>query len=282
MLSSSLAVIVNGLRTAQGLAFNERIADALNKLNLNAEVIEETEAESDVIVEAIFAEEPYYIVIEGQAVRNHNEVGYTKLGQLRGNFPSYLDERRQKLFKNAYKLVVGRPKFSDNARRRAEPDVVLLTAQTLIQLLEFHDRFRYSQDELELLFRRDDNLVYGEINLSDISRELLTHRERRIKINALLLYCLGANRLDRKWIPVQQVVGMAKAYDQILKINIGDDEIMNALADLQSTLVRLVQEKDERIRFASIPLETIIDLIPTGRDLLSTLSEVSGHISGLE
>jgi len=95
-LSSSLAVIVNGLRTAQGLDFNEQIAEAFNKLNFNAEVILETEAESDVIAEAIYADEPYYIVIEGQAVRNHNEVGYTKLGQLRGNFPSYLDERTQK------------------------------------------------------------------------------------------------------------------------------------------------------------------------------------------
>lgn len=282
MLSSSLAKIVNGLRTAQGLDFNVWIAEAFKSLHLNAEVIQETQAESDVIAEALFAEEPYYVVIEGQAVRNHNEVGYDKLGQLRGNFPSYMDERRQKLFKNAYKLVVGRPRFSSDARRRAEPDVVLITDQTFTQLLEIHSRFRFSQDELELLFKREDNLTYGEIELPIISRHLLTPKVRRINVIALVLYCLGAGTERRKWLPVQQVIGMAKVYGRFLKIDLGDEEIMNAILDLQSSLLRLILRRDDRIRFISIPVETIKSLIPIGGEILSNLSEFSERLSSLE
>lgn len=281
-MSGSLAEIVNGLRTAQSIDFNDWIAQAFNFLYLDAKVILETQAESDVIAEARFAEEPFYIVIEGQAVLDHNEVGYDKVGQIRGNFSSYMDDRRQKIFKNAYKLVVGRPKFSKDARRRAKPDVSLITAETFIQLLEFHKRFRFSQDDLEVLFRRENEIVYGEVDLNAIRRYLLSQFRRRVETNALVFLCLGASSAMRGWVPTQQVVGMSIAYGRVLKIRVGNEEVMDAITSLQSNLLRLVQRRGDEIRLQSIPIETIKSLIPSGEEISVTLKEFSEHLSRLE
>lgn len=281
-MSSSLTEIVDGLLTERGLAFNKWIAKALNFLFLEAKVIEKTQSESDVIAEALLAEEPYYIVVEGQAVLEHNEVGYDKLGQIRGSFPSYMDERRQKIFKNAYKLVVGRPRFSKDARNRAEPDVVLISVEKIVQLLKFHEKYRFSQDDLEILFRRDDKIAWGEIDTNILSKFMRNPFQRRIEMGALVLLCLGANREKREWMPIQQVVGIAKAYGRFLKIRVVDEEVMNTITDLQSTLLRLIERQADKIRLQSFPMESISSLVPSGTELFDCINNFSKRLKSLE
>jgi hypothetical protein len=279
---SSLGEIINGLNTSNGTDYNKWVAKAFNFLFYDATAIEATEAESDVIAESLISEEPYYIVIEAQAVLAGNEVGYTKLGQIRGNFPSYMDQRRQKLFKNAYKLVVGRPKFSADAKKRSEPDVLLLKNDTLIQLLTYHDKFSFSQDYLEVLFRKDKKIAFGEIDEVIINRLLYTFYKRKIEINALILYCLGIDSNRRDWTPIQQVIGMAKAYGKLLKLNVDDKELNDALNDLQSIFCKLVDNKEDRIRLNSIPLNHIKYLFKSGNELTKSINEFSERIKGIE
>lgn len=286
-LSSSLAEIVNGLETSNGVTFNEWVAKSFEYLFFNAEVIEDTQSESDVIAEALFAQEPYFVVIEAQAVLDHNEVGYDKLGQLRGNFPSYMDERRQKIFENAYKLVVGRPKFSRDARKRATPDVVLISVKTLKVLLELHTKYRFSQDDIELLFKKDTDLVWGEIDERLLTRIFTNPFRRKVELNALVMLCLGGSSLKREWIPIEQVVGLAKGYGRFLSLSpIRDNEIKTAINDLQSSLIRLIatrtHENVDQMRLQSIPLESINALLPCGRELHDQIITFSEQLKKLE
>lgn len=278
----SLTEISEGLQTATGLYFNTWIAHAFDYLFFRTEVIEETEAESDVIAEALLADEPYYIVIEGQAVLDHNQVGYNKVGQLRGNFHKYLDQRRQMIFENAYKLVVGRPVFSANAKQRSKPDSVLITAENLIHLLEQHEKFRFSQDDLEVLFRRDNVSAYGEIDGSIISRYLTNVFNRRINASSLVLSSLEAGNTIHDWTPTQQILGICQAYRRFLRVNIEDQEILDAITDMQSSLVRIVKKRDDEIKLQSVPIGTIINLIPCGEKILERLDEYSRKLEELE
>ena len=281
-MSSLLTEIIDGLSESRGLEFNEWIAKALNFLFLKSKVIEETQSESDVIAEALLAVDPYYIVVEGQAVLDHNEVSYDKLGQLRGNSSSYRDERRLKIFKNAYMLVVGRPKFSKDAKIRAKPDVVLISVKNLILLLQFHKIIRFSQDDLETLFKEDETRFWGEITKNKLANFLRTPFIRRMDITALVLLSLGATLKKREWMPFQQVIGIAKTYDRFLRIGVENEDITNAIMDLQSGLVRLIERRNDDIRLQSYPIENIGSLLPSGTSILRRLHVFSERLRNLE
>lgn len=143
--------IINDLRTARGLLFEEAVSNAFNYLGFDSERIEVTEAESDVIVKSPYSLKPYFIVIECEAVNAGNQVSYTKLGQLRGNFGKYA--MRYPNFSSSYKLLLGKPVFSDHAKENANEDVSLLLVDDLISLLNLHAIFRFNQDELESLLQ---------------------------------------------------------------------------------------------------------------------------------
>ena len=125
--------IVQNLQTSTGTDFETVVCTAFNFLDFDASLTQSTQSESDVIAEAYYAEKPYFIVVECQAVRPPNQVGVAKVGQIRGNAEAYsLDPRRQRLFVTSHKLIVGRPIFSSDARRRSHPDVGLITVSNLI------------------------------------------------------------------------------------------------------------------------------------------------------
>jgi hypothetical protein len=269
---ATLSEILEHIQTTTGHDFEKSIAEAFNYLNFEATVIEETDAESDVIVEARYAENPYYIVIECCAVEPQNQVPYTKLGQIRGNFTKYVDERRIKLFKNAYKLVVGRPEFSDNTKTSASPDVSLLKVNTLKFLLEQSSKLHFSQDETERLFK-----LFGEIADGHIMN-ILQPIQRKIDLYALVYISLLENPFPSRYherkpfTPIDQIIGEVKVLVALLKMQkAGDDEIKNAIRDLCSPLPELIANHDNSIRLSSHPLELLTSLGGLWADLLQKI-----------
>ncbi len=270
------ANIIERIRTERGLQFEQAVSDAFNSLGLSSSLTTSTEAESDVIVEALLPESTYFVVVECCAVDNQNEVGYEKLGQLRGNFMYYVaDERRQKLgFKNAYKAVVGRPRFSGNAVERASPDVSLIGVDILAELLQFHSKYRFSPEELESIFK-----VSGQVK-SEHLVGIVSSYQRKISIYALICLALlsdpYSNSDQRKsFTQVEQVVGSVATLSDLLQIDYADEAaIRECLRDLQTPFLRLVYVQENMIRLSSMPLLQVLSMAgELGSELLSRLQE---------
>jgi len=256
---SILSELASRLQTASGLEFEKAVADAFGFLGFKAEVIEETIAESDVIIEAKYAENPYYVVVECCAVLPHNQVPYDKLGQIRGNFPRYMDERRQRLFKTAYKLIVGRPEFSAPTKTNSEPDVGLMSVDVLNTLLEYHEKYNFSQDELERILK-----TVGEIINEHVLKNLVLQYERKLEIYSIIYISLledpYSQRSDSRipFTPVEQIVGEVKAYTKLLRMpTLSDDEINNAVRDLSNPFLKFIDIKGSNLRLSSLPFESI-------------------------
>lgn len=269
----TLSEILQALDTSTGRDFEKAVNEAFKMLNLETKVIEETQAESDVIVEAKYAEYPYYVVVECCAVEPQNSVPYTKLGQIRGNFTKYMDERRQKIFKNAYKLVVGRPEFSEDARKRSLPDVGLLTIATLRQVLEKNSKYHFSQDELERIL-----LLKGEIKEAHVLNNLAQPFQRKLTLYSLLLISLlespfpSKNDSRKPFTEIEQIVGEVKAFAMLLRIpSMTDEEIKSAIRDLCSPFPALIITRDRSIRLASHPIEMLDSLGGIWVDLLQEI-----------
>jgi len=255
----ALPEIIARLDTASGLDFENAVADAFNFLGLKAEVVEQTEAESDVIVEASLSERPYYVVVECCAVLPQNQVPYDKLGQIRGNFTKYMDERRQKLFRTAYKLIVGRPIFSEPTKTNSEPDVGLLQASVLTELLQHHSKYHFSQDELEGILK-----IIGEVRSDNVLNILVTPYQRKLKIYALICISLLEDpysirsQMRKPCTPVEQIVGEVKAYAKLLRVSaLTDEEINAATRDLCNPFVKFLELRGSCLRLSSLPFETI-------------------------
>ena len=270
----TLAEILQSLDTSTGRDFEKAVAEAFSMLNLDSKVIDETQAESDVIVEAKYAENPYYIVIECCAVEPQNQVPYTKLGQIRGNFTNYVNERRQRIFKNGYKLVVGRPEFSDDAKKRSLPDVGLLTTSFLKPVLEKNAKYHFSQDELERIF-----ILNGEIKDSHISNNLFQPFARKLTLYSLILTSLlespfpSKNDLRKPFTEIEQIIGEVKTFTMLLKIpSTGDEEIRSAIRDLCSPFPALIITRDSSIRLASHPIEILNSLGGIWVDLMQEIA----------
>lgn len=245
--------IEGDLRNKQGTEFEKAVLSAFTFLDLVATLTKTTEAESDIIVEALHAEKPYYIVVECQAVASSNEVGYTKIGQIRGNAFFYADKRRQQLFKQGYKLIVGRPKFSANAKERAAPDVGLITIDNFIGLLRYHEVFRFSQTQLQAIFEK-----CGEIEQNNIL-DFVSSKERKLNIYALIYISLLEDPYNDKyengkfWTPLQQVVGEVIAYAKFFGIqDVGDSDVKNLIRDLDNPFLRVVELQGDQVKLCTL------------------------------
>ncbi len=269
-----LTELLQSLDTSTGRDFEKAVANAFLMLNLDAKVIDETQAESDVIVEAKYAEYPYYIVIECCAVEPQNQVPYTKLGQIRGNFTKYVDERRQRIFNNAYKLIVGRPEFSDDTKKRSLPDVGLLNINVLKQMLEKNSKYHFSQDELERIL-----FLKGEIKDSHFVNNLSQPFVRKLTLYSLLLISLlespfpSKNDTRKPFTEMEQIVGEVKTFAVLLRISsTTDEEIRSAIRDLCSPFPALIVTRDSSIRLASHPIEMLNSLGGIWVDLIQEIT----------
>jgi hypothetical protein len=264
----SLQSVENDLRQKDGIEFEKAVCEAFDFLELSATLTATTEAESDLIVEALPAEKPYYIVVECQAVAPTNEVGYTKIGQIRGNAFFYADTRRQQLFKQGYKLIVGRPKFSANAKERAAPDVVLMNVDILIGLLRCHQIFRFSPTQLELIFKKS-----GEIEQKNILA-FSSAQDRKTNLYALIYVSLLKDPYDERfetckyWTPVQQAVGEVISYAKLFGIQGVDDlEVQNLIRDLDNPFFRVAELQGDQVKLYTIANPQLESFSPFGKML---------------
>ena len=280
MRSSPLEKIIQDLKNSRGRNFENAVCDALNFLDFEASLTASTEAESDVVAEALHAEIPYFIVVECQAVHEGSQVGVDKLGQIRGNASSYLDTRRQQLFEKGYKLIVGKPEFSDHARERALPDVALIKVHTLIILLRFYRRYRFTLNELHKVFQK-----VGEIKPVDIGRftaEFFAERQyiRKLSIYSLIYVALLENPFSTKfekrkgWSSLKEVVGEVLAYGKLFRIGgLTSDEVIQHIRDLDNPFLTIVEMKGEEARLSTVSKSVVEDFSPFGKALISDVNE---------
>lgn len=287
--SPPLENIIQDLQSRGGREFEKSVCDALNFLDLEAFLTTSTEAESDVVAEALHAEIPYFIVVECQAVREGSQVGVDKLGQIRGNSPSYLDTRRQQLFKTGYKLIVGKPEFSDHAKEKALPDVALMSVDTLIVLLKSHERYRFSQNELHNIFRR-----VGEIKIDDVAKlttQCFAERQyfRKLSIYSLIYVALLENpystKLEKRkgWSSLKEIVGEVLAYGKLFRIGgLTSDEVIQRVRDLDNPFLRIVEMKGEEVRLSTVSKSVVEEFSPFGKALVSEIKEKLHKLRGLK
>ena len=280
--------IIQDLQSRGGREFEESVCNALNFLDLEAFLTASTEAESDVVAEALHAEIPFFIVVECQAVREGSQVGVNKLGQIRGNASSYLDTRRQQLFKIGYKLIVGKPEFSNNARKRAPPDVALMSVDPLILLLKLHNRYQFSQNELHNIFQR-----VGEIKRSDISKlaaQSFAERQyvRKLSIYSLVYVALLEDpyivKLEKRkgWSLLGEIVGEVLAYGNLFRIRgLTSDEVIQRVRDLDNPFMRIVEMKGEVVRLSTVSKSVVEEFSPFGKALVSDINEKLRKLRGL-
>ena len=270
---------IQDLNEQAGTNFEESVCNAIKYLDLSASLTETTEAESDVIAEALHAASPYFIVIECNAVREGNQVGYDKIGQIRGNATSYLDARRQKFFENAYKLVVGKPEFSKPAKERATPDVGLISVETLSQLLRLHQRYQLSQDVLQEIFSG-----IGEIDTQQVNSVVMKHLEnenyyRRLGVYSLIYLALiedpfSESKSRKKWTPLNEVVGSVLIYSNLFRFHdLTSHEVMALIRDLDNPFIRILESRKNEIRLSTLSLDVIENFNPLGEAIVSNIKE---------
>lgn len=262
-----------------GRDFEESVCNAMKYLDLSASLTQTTEAESDVIAEALYAAAPYFIVIECNAVREGSQVGYDKIGQIRGNAASYLDTRRQTLFENAYKLVVGKPEFSEHAKERANPDVGLISVKTLSHLLRLHQIYQLSQDVLKDIFSG-----IGEISIQKVSSVVINHLEneryfRRLSVYSLIYLALiedpfSESKRRKKWTPVNVVVGSVLTYGKLFRIrDLTSFEVVALIRDLDNPFIRIVESRGNEIRLSTLSLDVIENFSPLGEIIVFNIKK---------
>jgi len=281
--------IIQDLLSNRGEEFESSVCNALNFLDFEASLTTSTEAESDVVAEALHAEIPYFIVVECQAVREGSQVGVDKLGQIRGNSPSYLDTRRQQLFEKGYKLIVGKPEFSDHAKERALPDVALMSVDTLIVILKIHKRHQFSQNDLHNVFQR-----VGEIRNADIANimaQCLTEKQyaRKLSIYSLIYAALLQNpystKLEKRkrWSSLKEVVGEVLAYGKLFRIGgLTSGEAIERIRDLDNPFLRIIEMKEEKVRLSTVSKSVVEEFSPFGEALVSDIDEKLHKLRGLK
>ena len=273
--------IVRALLQKEGRDFERAVCTAFNFLDFDASLTQSTQAESDVIAEAYYAEKPYFIVVECQAVRPQNQVGVDKVGQIRGNAQTYsLDPRRQRLFETSHKLIVGRPAFSNDAKHRALPDVGLITVGNLAILMNYHKRLSFSQDELKEVLG-----VSGEITSAHIStfqQKILGRRQyyRKLDIYSLIYIALLEDPISdnlekrRSWVSSDIVIGTVLAYGSLFGIpNLSKEEIADAMRDLANPFLNILRRRINEQGQVEVRLSTI------SRALIQTSSEYGNMFS---
>lgn len=138
---------------------------------------------------------------------------------------------------------------------------MLLTADILIKLLEFHDLFLFSQDELRMLFE-----TKGEVTNETID-ELTLPYLKHLRTCALVFLSLleeptsNLDKRKRNWLSIQNLLGLVASLSWFLKVkNVTTSDVINAINGLSSPLRRIIHlTHDERVRLASVPFEVVME-----------------------
>jgi hypothetical protein len=276
-----LGEILKNLLHTDGKEFEKTVRTAFNFLDFDASLTESTQSEADVIAEAYYAENPYFIVIECQAVLSHNQVGVDKVGQIRGSAEAYsLDPRRQQLFRTSHKLIVGRPEFSPDARKRSHPDVGLITATHLGRLLISHRSHLYSQDELKEVL-----CISGEITdaqIDSFQQRILGKIQYPRKLDIYSLIYLGlledpiSDNLEKRkdWVSMDNLIGVVLTYGSLFRIpNLSKEEIAEGVRDLDNPFLSVLRRR------INVQSQVEVRLSSISRPIIQTSSQFGKELS---
>lgn len=157
MKMENLQELIRDLQRSSGVDIHSPIVDAFKYMGYDARMVENTQAEPDVIAYSRSAQEPYMLVIEANVIEGSDgQVGVEKVAQIRGSAPRHISlaESEGKISKDkGYMVVVGKPDFSKDAIRNSEPDVCLISINDLVSLLELYRCYRFSHEDMEAMFR---------------------------------------------------------------------------------------------------------------------------------
>lgn len=263
-MAPSATSITQRLRTQGGRDFTFAVLDAFKYLGYEVEDIEDTQgtqAHSDLIVKAHLATHPYFAVLECTAVRQGSQVGYTKLYQLGSNSPRYTTKYSREYPSASYKMLVGRPDFSQDAKKLAQ-EIGLLKAETLGQILLLHERLYLSQDELERMFQTN-----GEISLSVVIETWGAYRFEA-KTCALVYLALLNDPTDKsikrkkEWTPMDSLHALVSHWMWLFedfKSPFPEILIMKAINDLSSSVVRALVVDGQKVMLSSLPFEKVVE-----------------------
>lgn len=263
-MTLSVHDIIKRLKTKSGRDFTLAVLEAFKYLGFEVEDIERkqgTQAHSDLIVKAHLATDPYFAVLECTAVREGSQVGYQKLYQLGSNFPRYVTKYGQKYPSASYKMLVGRPEFSKDAKKLAK-DTTLLAAETLTTVLTAQETLHFSQDELERLFKRK-----GELSSSEI-HDLTGFRAADSLLYALIFLSLLEDPADKsikrkkEWTSIEQLTERVRHWGWLLHSKtLGktpDDIILTMVHCLSSEIVRALLVDGQKVMISSLPFKRIV------------------------
>lgn len=248
-----------------GYEFEKAVAEAFSFLDFEAHVVEETQAESDVIVKAPLARNPYFVVVECGAVREGSQVSYAKVGQIRGNYVKYAGDKEFVDYETTYLAIIGKPSFSPDAIETSEGGVTslgvtLLTAESLKSLVNLHDIYCFTQDELEEVFNPEGGPVADFSNLEKIGAD----HHKKIDLYAIIYVTLvgdiGLRMYRSDWTPRMHLVGSVRCLGAMLDIPVWTEEDVNrAIQVMTSPLVRVLEDNPtaDSVRATSLPLDRI-------------------------
>ncbi|MFQ5977297.1 MAG: hypothetical protein ACE5OZ_04090 [Candidatus Heimdallarchaeota archaeon] len=156
-MEERLQELIKNLQNASGIEIHSHIVRAFRYMGYDAEEVEDTQAEPDILVYSRSARDPYMLVIEATVVEGSDgQVGVEKVAQIRGNAPYHISlaESQEKISKGkGYLVVLGKSDFSKNAIRNSEPDVCLISVDDLINLLESYQKYQFPHEDMEAMFR---------------------------------------------------------------------------------------------------------------------------------
>jgi hypothetical protein len=193
ILSSEIQAAIKNLQDAQHDSqnpsrFEEAIAQAFDLLGFSSEWLGKP-GDTDVFAIAHLGEESYSIIIDGKTTQGDRII------ERQINWPSLSGHRKAR--SADYTAVVG-PAFAsgDLLERAQEYAVSLIDTETLIELLEIHDKTPLDLDNLRELFERK-----GAVRLEDCS-DLMTSKTEYDKQQKLIPGVLESlYQLQRKGEP---------------------------------------------------------------------------------
>lgn len=269
--------IIELLRKSNGNDFEKAVCKTFRFLGFDSKWVGSEEGEVDVIADSVRLKIPCKIVCECCAAYDGSEVGNDKVGQVRSNGPKHRTPNE-----TLYLIVVGRPKFSDVALENAKPDVCLILAEDLVQLVENHAYYHFGNEDLEKIF-----VTIGVT--SKIVQDLIFSHRRKLerKLSVYALTCITIEKLAKEVadssmrIRKDALVHTTRAYGEALGIGIFSlEEIIEGLAVLDSPMVNIVSVETDDVIVRGVALEQALPrLDPLKQVLVEKFSKWKKQLS---
>ncbi|MFW9839069.1 MAG: restriction endonuclease [Candidatus Thorarchaeota archaeon] len=272
-MTSPADEIASKLRNYDGTDFEKAVAEAFAYLGLDSNWIGDDEADVDVEVYSRWTPSPFKAVIECNAKHENAEVGKDKVDQVRGNGKKHESEDY-----NLHLVVVGRPKFSENACTNSRDDVSLILSSDLEKLVLGHSDYCFSNDEIGEFF---ENWGVHTDAIEVLIEEKRQEHNRILSVCSLVIVVLENLQTETSVIDSGVLMNKLEVYGETLGVGIFDNvEMRRALLLLGPPFLNIVEIKDEGIKLRHVSLEeTVLRLGKYGRIVLEKCKEIRKELS---